>query len=153
MRFFPVRMDWRFLGVAVFSALALTGCERAPIDYKLDGTWAWETLMNCADNENTIVFNGSRIQVFRYGESVVTIDNVKYQQKSHQNHPLIIVRYGLKVPDLESGKIETKDYREEYLAVDDNVMVSAETKVDGVRQIPYPGGGRALVRCPVMPAP
>ena len=146
-----MRTDWRFLGVAVFSALALTGCERSTIDYKLDGAWAWETLMNCADNENTIVFNGPRIQVFRYGEAVVTIDDVKYQQKSHQDHPLIIVRYGLKVPDPESGKTETKDYREEYLAVDDNVLVPAETQVDGVRQIPAPGSGKALVRCPVLP--
>ncbi len=146
-------MDWRFLGVSVFSALALAGCERAPVEYKLDGTWAWETLMNCADNDNTIVFNGSSIQVFQSGEKVVSVDDAKIEQKTHQGHPLIIVRYSLKVPSFEAGESEMKDFREEYLAVDDNVLVPAETKVDGVRQIPAAGSGKALVRCPVMPAP
>lgn len=143
-----MRIDWRFLGASIVCSLALAGCDRSSIDYDLDGAWAWETPMNCYGNENTIVFNGPRIQVFQYGEPLVTIENAKYQQKSHQGRPLIIVRYSLEVPDAKSGKTEKKDFREEYLAIDDKVLAPAETKVDGVRQIPAVGSGKVLLRCP-----
>ncbi|HEY4545990.1 MAG TPA: hypothetical protein VIG90_06145 [Pedomonas sp.] len=147
-----MRTDWRFLGVSVVSLLALAGCERTPasIDYKLDGTWAWETQMNCYGNENTIVFDGPRIQVFQYGKAVVEVGNAKIKQESHQGRPLIVVRYSLEAQDFDAGgKPEVKDFREEYLAMDDNTLVPAETEVDGVRQIPAAGSGKTLVRCAI----
>ena len=141
-----MRIDWRFFGVSVAGLALLAGCERQPepTSYKLDGTWAWGGETNCYGNENTIVFDGSRIQVFLHGDLTVSVADAKIEQKDHEGKPLIEVRYKLESP--ESSKL--RDFEEEYLAVDDNTLLPVETEVNGTRQLPAAGSGKRLVRCP-----
>lgn len=138
-----MRTEWRFLGVSAVLALALAGCERAPesIDYKLDGTWAWETQMNCYGNENTILFDGSRIQVFLHGDMMVSVQDARFEQTSRDGKPLITVRY----------QLQGRDFEEEYVALDADTLQPVETEVNGTRQISAAGSGRTLVRCPAPP--
>lgn len=140
-----MRTDWRFLGLAVAGLLALAGCERAPspIDYKLDGTWAWETQMNCYGHENTIQFEQNRIRVYLHGDLMVFVQDAAYAQSTRDGKPLITVRYHL----------QGRDFEEEYLALDGDTLQPVETEVDGSRQISAAGSGKTLVRCPTPPAP
>lgn len=140
-----MRISRRFLGVSLACLPLLAACERAPapIDYKLDGTWAWGTEMNCYGNENTIVFDGGRIQVFLHGDMMVSVQDARFAQASRDGKPLITVRYNL----------QGRDFEEEYVALDGDTLRPVETEVNGSRQISAAGSGKTLVRCPTPPAP
>lgn len=135
----------RFLGVTLACLPLLAACERTPdaSDYKLNGIWAWGTEMNCYGNENTIVFDGLRIQVFLHGDMMVSVQDARVEQTSQNGKPLITVRYSL----------QGRGFEEQYVALDADTLQPVETEVNGTRQNSAADSGKTLVRCPAPPAP